>query len=144
LQRVCGLPGPEPKHVLADAEPYVADRALRREDRRVGREREPGELGEATACAACPEPERSDVVESVAERLAELLDALPPAAHRAHASPPALDGCDCFGLALSKRGLDGDLFAHCAAVEGDGEFGGGNAANTWKVVVDYIVRTTGL
>mgnify|MGYP003490041633 FL=1 len=27
---------------------------------------------------------------------------------------------------------------------GDGEFGGGNAANTVKVIVDYIVRTTSL
>lgn len=27
---------------------------------------------------------------------------------------------------------------------GDGEFGGGNAANTVKVIVDYVVRTTGL
>ncbi len=34
--------------------------------------------------------------------------------------------------------------AVCIHNIGDGEFGGGNAANTVTVVVDYLVRTTGL
>jgi len=32
----------------------------------------------------------------------------------------------------------------CIHNTGDGEFGGGNAGNSWKVIVDYVVRTTSL